>query len=468
MALEALGAVDHRAAGVLEALCPRDVVRLVEAGSQLHEDGDVLAVLGGRDEALAQVAALGDAVEGDLDLDAGVVCRGLSKQRQQRRHRLVRVGKKDVVVLDLLAHGPAVDDHAGGLGLEGVKDDLGAVEVGDAALEPVDVAEVERAVDLENAARLQAELVSHEGLEFLPERALDLKANRLEALAELEYLLHVLAVVLLFLDALAVRVDVGVARHAEHRGLLGPEVPEARAEAGPDHVLDEGVSEGLARGGELDHAVLGRRHLDDAQKAGLGRARERAGDEEPAAAQVGEGVARVDDERAHDGGEALVKEPLDRREVLVGVVGGPHAHQALLCELALDERNGALMALDERRQGGKDGVQLLGRSLVRLVVLGLVLEGGEVGKAAHADHEPLVEVRVEDLAELEALKEGHLLVECLVEHAVVETKPADLTVLGVPEVAPGLGVLRLRSLCRLVCLVGFILGHAGLLVSRFC
>ena len=269
VALEALGAVDHRAAGVLEALRPRDVVRLVEAGAQLHEDGDVLAVLGGRDEALAQVAALGHAIEGDLDLDAGVVGRGLAEERKQGRHRLVRVGKKDVVVLDLLAHGPAVDDHVGGLGLKGMEDDLGPVEVGDAALKPVDVAEVERAVDLEDAARLQAELVGHEGLELLAERALELEAHRLEALAELEDLLHVLAVVLLLLDALAVRVDVGVAGHAKHRRLLGPEVAEAGTEAGSDHVLDEGVAVALARGGELDHAVLGRRHLDDAQKAGL-------------------------------------------------------------------------------------------------------------------------------------------------------------------------------------------------------
>ena len=178
-------------------------------------------------------------------------------------------------------------------------------------------------------------------------------------------------------------------------------------------------------------------------------------------------MARVDDERAHDGGETLVEQALDRREVLVGVVGGAHAHEALLCELALDERDGSLVALDERRQGGKDGAQLLGGRLVGLVVLGLVLEGGEVGEAADADHEPLVEVRVEDLAELEALEERYLLVECLVEHTVVEAKPADLAVLGVAEVALGRSVLLLGALGRLVGFDGLLLGHAGLLVSRF-
>ena len=73
VALEALGAVDHGAAGVLKALGPGDVVLLVKAGAELHEDGDVLACLRGRNEALAEVAALGNAVERDLDGDALVV-----------------------------------------------------------------------------------------------------------------------------------------------------------------------------------------------------------------------------------------------------------------------------------------------------------------------------------------------------------------------------------------------------------
>ena len=42
--LEALLPVDHRAAGLLQPVRPLDVVRLVKAGAQLHQDGDLLAV----------------------------------------------------------------------------------------------------------------------------------------------------------------------------------------------------------------------------------------------------------------------------------------------------------------------------------------------------------------------------------------------------------------------------------------
>ena len=53
VALESLGAIDDGASRLLEALCPLDVVLLVEAGAQLHEDRDVLPVLYGGHEALA-------------------------------------------------------------------------------------------------------------------------------------------------------------------------------------------------------------------------------------------------------------------------------------------------------------------------------------------------------------------------------------------------------------------------------
>ena len=53
--LEVAEAVDDVAAGGLEALGPLDVVGLVEAGTQLEERRDLLAVLGGVDEGLGQM-----------------------------------------------------------------------------------------------------------------------------------------------------------------------------------------------------------------------------------------------------------------------------------------------------------------------------------------------------------------------------------------------------------------------------
>ena len=468
VALEALGAVDDRAAGVLEALRPGDVVGLVEAGAQLHEDGDVLARLGGADEALAEVRALGHAIERDLDGDARVVGGGLAHEAQERRHGLVGIRQQDVVVLHLPAHRAREVDHGGYLRLEGAVDAGGVHVVGDVGLEPVDVAEVDGALQVEDPARLEGELPCDEVLELLAELAANLQADGLEALAELEDLLHVLAVVLLLLTALAVGVDVGVARDAQHRGALGDVVAEALVERGLEDVLEQGVAPGLGPGGQRDDARLGARHLDDAEKARLVGAVERAGDEEAAVAQVGEGVARVDDERGDYRREAALEVAAHGGAVLVGVLGGGDAHEALLGEERLDLREAALVTLHEGGQGLEDAVELLGRGLVGLVVARLVLKRGEVGEAAHADHEPLVEVGLDDLAELEALEDGDVGVIGLVEDAVVEAQPADLAVLGVGEVAlavlvlagglPGVLLGGLLELLLAVCRLGALLG----------
>jgi len=93
------------------------------------------------------------------------------------------------------------------------------------------------------------------------------------------------------------------------------------------------------------------------------------------------------------------------------------------------------MAVDEGRQDLEHVLELLGRRVVRLVVAWLVLERREVRKTAHANHEPLVEVALEDRAELETLEQRHRFVEGLVEDAVVKAKPADLAILCVREVA---------------------------------
>ena len=446
VALEALGAVDDGAAGLLEALGPLDVVLLVEAGAQLHEDGDLLAVLGGVDEALAQARVARHAVERDLDRDAVVVVGGLADEVEQRAHRLIGIGEQHVVVHDLGAHGAALIDHGARLRVEG-REGEGAAAVGrDLVLERVDEAEVGWGGEAKDPTLLQAELLAHEGDELLVQRAGELEAHGLQAAPALEDLLHVLAVVLLFLHALAVGVDVGVARDADDGRARGHVGAEAAAEHGGDDVFCERVAHTALAGGQPYDAAGRGRHLNHAEKALLVIAVERADHVEQAVLEVGEGVARVDDERAQDGGERRLEVARDRDEVGVGVVLGRHALDALGGQRPLELGEAALAALVEAGQHPEQVVELLGGRLVRLVVGRLALEDGEIGQAADTDHEPLVHVGLEDGAELDALDERHGGVKGLVEHAVVEAEPADLAVLRVGVVTRGV----VRALAELL------------------
>ena len=107
-----------------------------------------------------------------------------------------------------------------------------------------------------------------------------------------------LAVILFFLDALAVRVDVGVAGDADERAVERLIGAKAAVQAGEDDVLEQDVGVGAGGRGDLDHAVHRGGNLDQAQQTFLvGDAVQAARQVERAVAQVGEGVARVDHQR---------------------------------------------------------------------------------------------------------------------------------------------------------------------------
>ena len=242
---------------------------------------------------------------------------------------------------------------------------------------------------------------------------MDREHDGLEAQALLEHLLHVLAVVLVLLDALAVGVDVGVAGDVDDGAVLRQVASEARVEAGEDDVFQQDVAEVVVVLRDADDARQRGRDLDDAEQVALVlvQRRQRAGDVEGAVAQVWEGVARIDDQRREDGRDAAVEVAAHRVAVRADQAGGVDALDAPRAQEPLELVEGGRRLGDEARQLGEDGGDLLGGRHAALVVFRLVLEGGEARQAAHADHEELVQVALEDRDELQALEERHGLVE---------------------------------------------------------
>ena len=242
------------------------------------------------------------------------------------------------------------------------------------------------------------------------------------------------AVVFLFLDALAVRVDVGVAGDADHGAVERGVAAKAAVKAGEDHVLEQDVAVLAHAVRHLDHAAHRGRDLDEAQEVLLLGALDGADQVEATVAQVGERVARVDDERRDDGRDISAEVPLHKGALVAVEHLGARAVHAVALERGLDAVEGVLGAVDHGRKRLKDAIDLLGRRQVALVVHGLALEGGEVRKAADAHHEELDQVALEDRDELHALEQGNRFVKGLVEHAPVKTEPGELAVLRIGEV----------------------------------
>ena len=457
--------VDDVAAGFLEALRPLDVVRLVEAGAQLEQRRDLLAVFRGGDQRLGQVRLAGQAVQGDFDGDdARVVC-GLAQKLHEGVHRLVGVGQEH------LALGNLADDGAGAvqarrpLRRERRVDQARAGLLVKLAAQAPGEGHVERNGGHIGLMRLQAKALKHKFLQHARQRALGFQAHRGQTAALLQDALHVLAVILVRLVGAFRGVEVGVARDADDVGVLD----RVHAEHfGGNHfhgMLEQDELEALAR--QLDDARGLARHGQDADGDALGAevlglfCDVRSGlrglfrlvgllalvlllrllrayflvkahdDVERPVFQVGEGVARIDDLRRQERHDVDARVVGQKRALLVVEVGRAQMLHLVLRKLLAHVGVGALLHGVELVAALVDGGELLGGRHARLRVEHLLLQKRQVGQAADAHHEELLQVRPEDADEVEALEQGNARIGALVEHALVEGEPGQLAVLHV-------------------------------------
>ena len=100
--LQLLDAIDDVHAGILEACCPLDVAPFVESRFQFDEHGDLLAALGGLDEAIDDRRVRADAVERHLDGHDARIVDGRVDERFDRLKRVERVMHELIAIPDLV------------------------------------------------------------------------------------------------------------------------------------------------------------------------------------------------------------------------------------------------------------------------------------------------------------------------------------------------------------------------------
>ena len=171
--------VDDVASGLLKTLRPFDVVALVEAGAQLEQRGDLLAVLGGVDERLGEVRLAGQAVERDLDRDDARVARRLAQKLHERVHALVGVGKQHVAACrDLLHDGAFAVEACRPLRRERRIHKRRALLFGKMRCQTPGEAQIERHRRREHLMLLQVQAIEQQRFEGIGELALAFEAHR--------------------------------------------------------------------------------------------------------------------------------------------------------------------------------------------------------------------------------------------------------------------------------------------------
>ena len=146
-------------------------------------------------------------------------------------------------------------------------------------------------------------------------------------------------------------------------------------------------------------------------------------------------MARVDDERGEDGLHVAVEIAPHRVALGPNELRGRDAFDAFGAQEGFDGVEGCGGLGEQPRQFGEHGGDLLGGGHAALVVARLALEGRQAREPAHADHEELAHVALEDGDEFQALKQRHGFIHRFGEHALVEAEPGELSVLGVGHVA---------------------------------
>ncbi len=457
--------VDDVAAGLLEALRPLDVVRLVEARAQLEQSRDLLAVFGGRDQGFRQVRLACQAVQRDLDGDDARVVGGFPQKLHESVHGLVGVGQEHLTLGHLADDGAGAIQAGGPLRRERRVHQAGARLLIQVARQTPGEAHVKRDGGDVGLMLLEVQTFEHHLLQNARKRALGLQAHRRQTAALLQDALHVLAVILVRLVGAFRRVEVGVARDADDIGVLDRVHAEHFGRDHLDGMLEQDELEAFAR--QLDDARGLARHGQNADGHPLGakvlglfacgRGRldgffdllgflplvlllallrayfliKAHNDVQRPVFQVGEGVARVDDLRGKERHDVDTRVVGQKRALLVVEVGGAQVLDLVLGKLVAHVLVGAFLNRVQLVAARMDGGKLLGGGHARFRIEHLLLQKRQVGQAADAHHEELLQVRPEDADEVQALEQRNALVGALVEHALVEGEPGQLAVLHI-------------------------------------
>ena len=221
VALEALGAVDDLAAGLLEHLRPLEVVLLIEAGTELHDDEDFLAVLGCAAEGLRDLRGGGHTVDRDLDGEHLRILGRLVQETQERIHRIVRVEQEAVPLTDLRNHRLIAAEILGPARMMRRILEAHGELLRERTDQTEDVAHIERTLIHEDFMGFHTDDGGQELPEFPGNLYVQLHTHDREVVTELQELRHLVAKIrLVIVEFIIIEADVGVSGDRQHAALL--------------------------------------------------------------------------------------------------------------------------------------------------------------------------------------------------------------------------------------------------------
>ncbi len=378
----------HEHAGALQVPGPLQVGFLVEPRLDLHEGGDVLAVLGRLDQRGDDRAVLAGAVERLLDGDDVGVLRRLAEELHHDVEALERVVDQDVLLADgREAVAAVIADAFRETRLE--RRELQLRQVGRDQL--LELGQAELAVDLDHVLRLGLQALDDEAPELVGHRGLHLHPHDQAQPPALQPRLELAHQVLgLFLD-----LDVAVADQPEEALALHLAAGKQPVQEEDQEALQREEAAGVLAapaGRQFPEPVdLGRHRHERVELLVVRQTPQLQRQSEAEVGDEGERMGRIDRQRRQHWEDAAVEDLLDRRSVGGGDVLGVQEDEAVAGELGAHRPPDALLPGHQVAGGGVDPDQLLrGREPVLAQHPNAFAD--QRLQARHAHHEELVEI----------------------------------------------------------------------------
>ncbi len=415
--------VDDLGAGALELVGAGEVPRFVEAGFELDEGGDVFAVFGGFDEGVDDAGLARGAVEDLLDGDDVGIGGGFLDEAYDGIEGFVGVVEEDVAGGYGLEHGDAGGDGGAVLGRPFLIAQV---------VEVLEEGELHEGGEAKGAGVAVDFLGSGggDGSDHAGEIAggigADLEADGIGEAAGGEDVLHFIGEIggVLFLDG-----DVTVACDAEGGGGLHVLSGKKAPGVGGDEVLDEDEGMCLILRGDGDAAGKVLVYGDEDVAGGLvGGIEQAAGEDDVEGGDGRRGGVRIDGEGGEERGDAVLEDGGGLGALGVGELGRGEEDDAFLSEGGDEGFVEEVVLVGVHCQNAlADGCEVADRGEAG-VVPGLPPAAPLEHEGADTDLEELVHVRGGDGEELDALEEGHVGFQGLVEDTLVEFEPGEFAV----------------------------------------
>ena len=417
-------AIHHMTAGTFQQAGPLDVVFLIKAGFQLHQNIHLLAVFGGFHQCIHHLAVVGQTIKSHLDGDHVRVAGGLVQQLQEGTDALIRIVNQLVLFQDLRNDGLALVQCRAGLRVAGRKEQVGVAAQLILDLEQERV--IQRRIVFKHPLGVQFQVFA-QGLDnFFVDLTAQFQTDRCQLFALLDHFGHVIPVVQVFvIDQVGVNIRIAGDAGQRFAGDLIALVEQWQEVQDQFFRQDKAASTARHRH-QPGEDLIAAGHNADLLLFCLGAQHRNRID--ALVFQERKCLLFADDETGQQRQVVLPEQLFQFGTAFFLHMGKVQQTDPLLCKLFQQTIISSVPAGCQLVDKSQRCIDLFAAGHIRLIFPCVFVQQHLVLQAADAHHEKFIQIALENRQKTQPFTQRQTGILCLLQNAFVEPQPRKLTV----------------------------------------